>query len=201
MIKFILASGSPRRRELLTAIGWEFEVIPSQSEEKPSESETPSELVMRLAREKAAEVAEKYPGRCVLGADTVVTIDGRVLGKPSSEREAAEMIAQLSGREHSVITGVALIAPDGRLLNEYEETVVTFRDLSKDEIDAYISRGESMDKAGAYAIQGYGALLVEGIKGCFFNVVGLPLRRVGKMFEEMGITLSQQWRNSDDQIQ
>ncbi|MCF0247144.1 MAG: septum formation inhibitor Maf [Synergistes sp.] len=201
MIKFILASGSPRRRELLTAIGWEFEVIPSQSEEKLSESETPSELVMRLAREKAAEVAEKYPGRCVLGADTVVTIDGRVLGKPSSEREAAEMIAQLSGREHSVITGVALIASDGRLINEYEETVVTFRDLSKDEIDAYISRGESMDKAGAYAIQGYGALLVEGIKGCFFNVVGLPLRRVGKMFEEMGITLSQQWRNSDDQIQ
>ena len=201
MIKFILASGSPRRRELLTAIGWEFEVIPSQSEEKLSESETPSELVMRLAREKAAEVAERYPGRCVLGADTVVTIDGRVLGKPSSEREAAEMIAQLSGREHSVITGVALIASDGRLINEYEETVVTFRDLSKDEIDAYISRGESMDKAGAYAIQGYGALLVEGIKGCFFNVVGLPLRRVGKMFEEMGITLSQQWRNSDDQIQ
>lgn len=191
--KIILASGSPRRRELLAGLGWNFEVIPPQVDEKKIDGEPPAELVKRLAEEKASSVASRFLGNWVLGADTVVALEGRILGKPNSEGEAAEMIAELSGRTHSVFTGVALIAPDGRKLINAEETRVTFRPLEKEDILAYIALGESMDKAGAYAIQERGRLLAERIDGCYFNVVGLPLFRVSQMFAEMGIALSEQW--------
>ena len=191
--KIILASGSPRRRELLAGLGWNFEVIPPQVDEKKIDGEPPAELVKRLAEEKASSVASRFLGNWVLGADTVVALEGRILGKPNSEGEAAEMIAELSGRTHSVFTGVALIAPDGRKLINAEETRVTFRPLEKEDILAYIALGESMDKAGAYAIQERGTLLAERIDGCYFNVVGLPIFRVSQMFAEMGIALSEQW--------
>lgn len=191
--KIILASGSPRRRELIAGLGWNFEVIPPQVDEKKIDGEPPAELVKRLAEEKASSVASRFLGNWVLGADTVVALEGRILGKPNSEGEAAEMIAELSGRTHSVFTGVALIAPDGRKLINAEETRVTFRPLEKEDILAYIALGESMDKAGAYAIQERGTLLAERIDGCYFNVVGLPLFRVSQMFAEMGIALSEQW--------
>ena len=191
--KIILASGSPRRRELLAGLGWNFEVIPPQVDEKKIDGEPPAELVKRLAEEKASSVASRFLGNWVLGADTVVALEGRILGKPNSEGEAAEMIAELSGRTQSVFTGVALIAPDGRKLINAEETRVTFRPLGKEDILAYIALGESMDKAGAYAIQERGTLLAERIDGCYFNIVGLPLFRVSQMFAEMGIALSEQW--------
>ena len=196
--KIILASGSPRRRELLAGLGWNFEVIPPQVDEKKIDGEPPAELVKRLAEEKASSVASRFLGNWVLGADTVVALEGRILGKPNSEGEAAEMIAELSGRTHSVFTGVALIAPDGRKLINAEETRVTFRPLEKEDILAYIALGESMDKAGAYAIQERGTLLAERIDGCYFNVVGLPLFRVSQMFAEMGIALSEQWEIYND---
>ena len=206
MIKnIVLASGSPRRRELLAGLGWEFRVEPSLITETKPEGETPAHLVKRLAFEKASEVAGRFPGNWVVGADTVVAIDGMILGKPKDEAEAKSMLRRLAGETHSVFTGVALIAPDGRSLSETEETKVTFRPLSDDEISASVacrSRfkrhsvcGESMDKAGAYAIQGRGTLLASRIEGCYFNVVGLPLFLLSRMFASMGAPLSAQWGN------
>ena len=191
----ILASGSPRRRELLAGLGWNFTIVPSLIDEKEAAGESPDCLVRRLADEKASDVAARFPGNWVLGADTVVAVDGRILGKPRGEAESAAMITELSGRTHSVFTGVALLAPDGRKLIRAEETRVTFRPLSEADVAAYIAQGESLDKAGAYAIQGKGTLLVERVEGCYFNVVGLPLFCVSKMFAELGITLAEQWRN------
>lgn len=189
----ILASGSPRRRELLSALGWHFKVIPSQAAEVKKAGELPADMVCRLASLKARDVAQRFPGNWVLGADTVVASDGVILGKPHDEAEACSMIAALSGKSHSVFTGVALIAPDGRMLVKDEETRVTFRTLTVEEISAYVGCGESLDKAGAYAVQGYGMLLAERIEGCYFNVVGLPISLVSKMFAELGVTLSMQW--------
>lgn len=196
--KLILASGSPRRRELLAGLGWDFEVIPSKIDEKTKAGEPPAALVKRLADEKASDVASRCSGNWVLGADTVVAVDDKILGKPRSVEEAAAMIEELSGRTHSVFTGVALLAPDGRRLVRAEETRVTFRRLSKEDIDAYIALGESMDKAGGYAVQERGTLLAERIDGCYFNVVGLPLFCVSQMFADMGIALSAQWRDKDE---
>ena len=196
MIKdLILASGSPRRRELLAGLGWEFRVEPSLITETKPEGEAPAHLVKRLAFEKASEVASRFPGNWVVGADTVVSIDGMILGKPKDEVEAKSMLRRLAGETHSVFTGVALIAPDGRSLSETEETKVTFRPLSDEEISAYVACGESMDKAGAYAIQGRGTLLASRVDGCYFNVVGLPLFLLSRMFASMGAPLSAQWRN------
>ncbi|MDY2985066.1 MAG: Maf family protein [Synergistes jonesii] len=191
----ILASGSPRRRELLSHVCRDFEVVPSNMVEKEAGSAPPAEYVKMLADEKASEVASRFPSRWVVGADTVVASEGKILGKPADEREAAAMLRALSGRAHSVFTGVALIAPDGGKNVCAEETRVFFRPLSDDDIRAYVALGESADKAGAYAIQGSGALLAERIEGCYFNVVGLPLSRLSKMFEEMGVPLAAQWRD------
>ncbi len=196
MIKnIILASGSPRRRELLAGLGWSFRVEPSHVNESRLGGETPAQLVERLACEKAAEVSSRFSGSWVIGADTVVSIDGAVLGKPGGKAEAEAMLRLLSGRTHSVFTGVALFAPDGLHSSAAEETKVTFRALNDGEIEAYADCGESFDKAGAYAIQGRGTLLVSRIDGCYFNVVGLPLFLLSGMFEEMGVPLSVQWRN------
>lgn len=196
MIKnIVLASGSPRRRELLAGLGWSFRVEPPRVVEKIIDGEEPAVMVKRLAFEKASEVASRFPGEWVIGADTVVSIDGAVLGKPRDGACAAAMLRRLSGAVHSVFTGVALISPDGGSISEAEETKVTFRELTEDEIAAYVACGESMDKAGAYAIQGRGTLLARHIDGCYFNVVGLPLFLLSRMFAGMGVPLASQWGN------
>ena len=182
----ILASQSPRRRELLGQMGFSFTVRPAKGEELPHPELTPAQLVEELARQKALEVsAEAASDDVVVAADTVVAIDGVVLGKPRDKAHAAEMLSALSGREHTVYTGVAVKRGE-TLLVEHETTQVRFRPLTEREIDLYIQTGEPMDKAGSYGIQGYGALLVEGIRGDYFNVVGLPICRLGRMLAQVG---------------
>ena len=182
----ILASQSPRRRELLGQMGFSFTVRPAKGEELPHPELTPAQLVEELARQKALEVsAEAEADDVVVAADTVVAIDGKVLGKPHDKVHAAQMLSALSGREHPVYTGVAVTRGE-KLLVEHEATQVRFRPLTEREIDLYIQTGEPMDKAGSYGIQGYGALLVEGIRGDYFNVVGLPICRLGRMLAQVG---------------
>ena len=182
----ILASQSPRRRELLGQMGFSFTVRPAKGEELPHPELTPAQLVEELARQKALEVsAEAETDDVVVAADTVVAIDGKVLGKPHDKVHAAQMLSALSGREHTVYTGVAVKRGE-TLLVEHEATQVRFRPLTEREIDLYIQTGEPMDKAGSYGIQGYGALLVEGIRGDYFNVVGLPICRLGRMLAQVG---------------
>ena len=182
----ILASQSPRRRELLGQMGFSFTVRPAKGEELAHPELTPAQLVEELARQKALEVsAEAEADDVVVAADTVVAIDGKVLGKPHDKVHAAQMLSALSGREHTVYTGVAVKRGE-TLLVEHEATFVRFRPLTQREIDLYIQTGEPMDKAGSYGIQGYGALLVEGIRGDYFNVVGLPICRLGRMLAQVG---------------
>lgn len=186
----ILASASPRRRQLLEMLGVEgLRIIPAAGEEKPVPGAGPEETVKALALAKARETAFKAkPGDVVIAADTIVWLDGRILGKPASESEARDMLARLSGREHTVYTGVAVMS-DGRTLCECEKTLVRFRPLSDEEIAAYVATGEPMDKAGAYGAQGRASLFVEGIQGDFFNVMGLPVCRLGKMLLELDVKL------------
>lgn len=185
-MEIILASQSPRRRELLGQMGFSFTVRPARGEELPHPELTPAQLVEELARQKALEVsAEAEADDVVVAADTVVAIDGKVLGKPHDKVHAAQMLSALSGREHTVYTGVAVKRGE-TLLVEHEATQVRFRPLTQREIDLYIQTGEPMDKAGSYGIQGYGALLVEGIRGDYFNVVGLPICRLGRMLAQVG---------------
>lgn len=183
----ILASGSPRRRQLLEQIGLTFVVRSSDVDESVSPGLTPAQVVESLsARKGEAVAAEAAPGDLVLSADTVVALDGAILGKPRDRAEAEAMLTALSGRTHQVYTGVTLLQ-DGRRLTEHEVTAVTFRPLSPEEIAAYVSTGEPMDKAGAYGIQGLGALLVERLEGDYFNVMGLPLCRLGEMLAQFGV--------------
>ena len=187
-MSIILASQSPRRRELLGQMGISnFIIRPAQGEEKADPGLSPAQLVEALSLQKGLEVAASAaPGDIVISADTVVAVDGRVLGKPHSRKEAAAMLASLSGRAHTVYTGVT-VCRDGKALTEHEATAVRFRPLTAGEIDAYVATGEPMDKAGAYGIQGYGALLVEGIEGDYSNVVGLPVCRLGRMLARFGV--------------
>ncbi|MBQ3510307.1 MAG: septum formation inhibitor Maf [Peptococcaceae bacterium] len=187
----ILASASPRRRELLRQIGADFEVEVSNAQEIIDDSLSPEEMVQRLALQKATAVAGNHTDGLVLGSDTVVVSDQRLLGKPATEEEAAEMLRSLSGRWHQVMTAVALVDASGEREPwvSVEKTGVKFRNLSEEDIAAYIATGESMDKAGSYGIQGYGALLVEKIEGCYFNVVGLPLQRVAAGLRNWGMNL------------
>ena len=162
-------------------------VIPARGDEVPPGDAPPDEIVKTLSRAKALEVAEhRAAGDVVIGADTIVWLSGRMLGKPHSAAEAAEMLRSLSGRAHEVWTGVCVVRGE-ELLNEAERTRVYFRPLSEREIAAYIATGEPMDKAGAYGIQGYGCLLVEGITGDYFNVVGLPVCRLGRILARFGV--------------
>ena len=185
----ILASGSPRRRQLLEQIGLTFVVRSSDVDESVSPGLTPAQVVESLsARKGEAVAAEAVPGDLVLSADTVVALDGAILGKPRDRAEAEAMLTALSGRTHQVYTGVTLLQ-DGRRLTGHEVTAVTFRPLSPEEIAAYVSTGEPMDKAGAYGIQGLGALLVERLEGDYFNVMGLPLCRLGRMLAAAGVRL------------
>ena len=184
----ILASQSPRRRELLGQMGIsDFIIRPARGEEKAAPGLSPARLVEALSLQKGLEVAASAaPGDIVISADTVVAVDGRVLGKPHSREEAAAMLASLSGRTHTVYTGVT-VCRDGDALTEHEATAVRFRALTPGEIAAYVATGEPMDKAGAYGIQGCGALLVEGIEGDYSNVVGLPVCRLGRMLARFGV--------------
>lgn len=185
-MKLILASRSPRRRELLGRMGLEFTVVTPQIDEDAFTAPDPAALVSLLSREKAMAVAGTCPEALVIAADTVVVLDGAVLGKPRDQAEAQEMLAALSGRSHAVYTGVT-VCRGGRAVTGAERTEVTFRALTPEEIRRYVATGEPMDKAGAYGIQGLGSLLVEGIRGDYFNVVGLPVCRLGRMLADFGV--------------
>jgi septum formation protein len=179
MSPFILASQSPRRKILLRQIGIKFKVLPADLTEIIQPLQTPQENAKRLALEKAMDVASRVRKGIVIGADTIVVIDRKILGKPRSKDEAKKMLRTLSGREHSVFTGFALVdAESKKYTAAVEETRVRFRKLQNAEIDAYVESGAPMDKAGSYGIQDdYGAVFVEKITGCFYNVVGFPLTR------------------------
>ena len=182
----ILASQSPRRRELLTLIGIPHEVRPMDIDESYLAGEHPRAHCERLAREKAAIVARVEPEAVVIGSDTIVVVDGDVLGKPRNEAHAAEMLARLSGRSHVVMTAVA-VQWRGVELSAVEEVDVTFHPLTGDEIDAYIATREPMDKAGAYGIQGFGATIVQRVDGDYFAVMGLPLQRMVRLMASLGV--------------
>lgn len=183
--KVVLASSSPRRRDLLDLIGISHDVRPADVDESIQPGESPSEYAERLAREKAEAIAGDGTD-IVIGADTVVVIDGRVLGKPVNDQQAEAMLESLGGRTHTVVTAVAVVV-DGRTSSGVEEVVVTFRRLTADEITSYVATGEPMDKAGAYGIQGFGATIVERIEGDYFAVMGLPLVRLVRLLAERGI--------------
>lgn len=187
--QIILASASPRRKELLLQAQIPFVVRPSEVDEEAVELYgSPAKKAETLAYLKARDVSGKISEGLVLGADTVVVLEDEIFGKPQNEADAFNMLTRLSGREHSVITGVALIdSGTGKVETGCEETKVKFAELSPAEINYYISTGEPQGKAGAYAVQGMGALLVEGIQGCYANVVGLPLMKLRRMLEEFGI--------------
>lgn len=182
----ILASASPRRSELLTQAGFHFRVQPANIPEDPAPGEDPIAYVTRLAREKAQSVFARLTetDSTVLGADTTVTLDDLILGKPDSPADAARMLRLLSGRTHRVITGVSLVTHQ-RILTAAEITAVRFNSLSSAEIEAYVHSGEPLDKAGAYAIQGRAARWIPSIHGCYFNVVGLPIALVTSLLEAL----------------
>ena len=181
--RLILASGSPRRRELLDKFGIDYEILPAQGEESAPPELTPGERVKALAAQKAEEVAHRVndPAAVILAAETLVELDGEVLGKPGASERARAMLRALSGREHRVWSGVC-IREGERILAESECTAVRFRALSDAEIEAYIATGEPMDKAGAYALQGGYAKHIQGICGDYYNVVGLP---IGRLYQEL----------------
>jgi septum formation protein len=179
MEPLVLASSSPRRAEILRAVGWDFETCPADVDESLRAGESAEDYVRRLAAEKAGAVAARRLFGLVLGADTTVVVGGEILGKPRDEEEARSMLRRLSGRWHEVLTGVALVrAETGRAVVGMERTRVRFAETSAEEIDWHVRTGELLDKAGAYAIQGRAALFIEAIEGDYWNVVGLPVRLV-----------------------
>lgn len=186
--RLILASGSPRRRELLTQAGYIFDVEPANVDETPHAGESPAQYVERLACEKAAAIlardARGHEPLLVLGADTTVVCDGEILGKPEDAEEARAMLQKLSGRTHQVLTGLA-VAISERTSSGVESTEVTFSDIPRVELAAYCATREPLDKAGAYGIQGYAARWIPRIEGCYFNVMGLPIARVVKLLRDV----------------
>jgi septum formation protein len=187
-MKLILASASPRRAEILRNAGIQFSVLSSAVDETGVPGESPQDLVRRLALAKAELVAARAVGPAiVIAADTIVALEGAILGKPRTSEDARQMLAKLSGRTHTVMTGVSLVRlPDVERREFIETTQVHFASISKEEIAKYLSSGEPFDKAGAYAIQGLGGRFVPRIDGCYFNVVGLPLARLCKELAELG---------------
>ncbi|HEX3010468.1 MAG TPA: Maf family protein [Syntrophomonadaceae bacterium] len=190
MKPIILASQSPRRKELLARLGLVFTTIPANIDEEMTSSQYPQTAVQEIAFQKAKYVSELVNDGLIISADTVVVWKDNVLGKPADQKNAFEMLKMLSGQEHQVITGLCLWdVASGRYELESEMTVVHFRRLTDKEIKNYVSTGEPMDKAGAYGIQGLGSMLVDRIEGCYYNVVGLPLTRLYLMMEHYGINL------------
>ncbi len=185
-VRVILASQSPRRRELLTLIGVRHEVRPADIDESQFPDEPPVPHCERLAREKAHKLAVLHPEAVVIAADTIVVLDGELLGKPVDAADARRILGRLAGRTHTVHTAIA-VARDGRTVSAVESVEVTFRALDAEEIAAYVATGEPMDKAGAYGIQGYGATIVERIAGDYFSVMGLGLRRLVALLEAVGL--------------
>lgn len=180
----ILASKSPRRIELMTLAGFDFISVPALKDENIPDGTSPSDAVLMLSHQKAQEIAEKYPTDTVIGADTVVALGNEIMGKPKDEQAAFDMLKKLSGKTHTVLTGVCVISPD-KQINFYEKTEVEFYPLGDDEIRQYISSGEPMDKAGAYGIQEKGAMFVKRINGDFYNVVGLPVARLARELKSL----------------
>lgn len=181
----VLASASPRRSEILERLGFEFETLPTGVDENSIECADHARFAILAAERKADAARRARPGATIIAADTIVVCGEARLGKPADEADAASMLRALSGRTHEVVTGVAVVAPDGRRLAEAERTAVRFRVLSEDEVARYVRTGEPFGKAGAYAIQGYAAPFVERIDGCYFNVVGLPVRLLFDMLARL----------------
>lgn len=180
----ILASASPRRKEILGNTKLKFSIIKSDIDEVICEKESPAQAVMRLAFEKCMDIASKNESALVIGADTIVVLDDKILGKPKDENEAYEMIKRLSNNTHQVITGISLInLENNKKIIDYVVSNVKFKKLSQEDIIDYIKTKESLDKAGAYGIQGYGAMLVEEIHGDYFNIVGLPISRLSDLLK------------------
>ena len=184
-MNIILASASPRRKEILENANVKFKIMASSIEELTLDSESPCQMVMRLAFEKGIDIASRQKSDLVISADTIVVLDNTILGKPKDEIEARKMITSLSGRTHQVITGISLINLDNnKKIIDYVISKVKFKKLSEEDINDYIRTRESLDKAGAYGIQGYGALLVEEIQGDYFNIVGLPISRLSDLLKK-----------------
>ena len=186
-MKLILASSSPRRKELLKQIGLRFEVVPGGVDEKIKDGENPVEYALRLAEEKALDVANKSRDSWVIAADTIVLVDGEILGKPAGKQDAHQMLLKLSGKEHRVITGFCILnTGNGESVKDSVETTVTFKELTEEEIRGYIKTKEPFDKAGGYAIQGKGSFMIREIKGSYTNVIGLPICEVVEALERVG---------------
>jgi septum formation protein len=190
MKNIVLASASPRRQELLRQLGLEFKIDGRSKEDPPIAGLEPSEFVKKLSLEKAVLIHKFHPNSLIIAADTIGVVSGRIIGKPRSYDDARAMLTLLSGKPHTVFTGFTILdTATNRALSKSVATTVYFKKLSAEEINAYIATGEPMDKAGAYAIQGRGALLVERIEGDYFNVVGLPLFALGEALKEFGVKI------------
>lgn len=184
----ILASSSPRRRDLLSSLGLQFQVVIPEIREIPSPHETARDFALRVAEKKALIVGDQFPQAWVIGADTVVVLEGEILGKPQDRDDAKRMLQQLANREHIVVTGYVLVnVADGKKAGGVEETRVKIDSLEEREIDWYVNTGEPLDKAGGYAIQGKGAFMVEWIEGSYTNVVGFPLCQIMRLLKDAGI--------------
>jgi septum formation protein len=190
-MKFILASSSPRREQLLKSLVVQFTIVKPTAEESDGDGSPPEEVVKANSEAKARSVAEHCTGDClILGADTLVFLEGKALGKPRDIAEARKMLRALSGRQHFVYTGLTLIElSTGVVLTDFERTAVTFRQLSDSDIDLYLQAVSPLDRAGAYTVEGVGSLLVERFEGCYFNVVGLPLVKLDEMLRTLGVNL------------
>ncbi|NLF48845.1 MAG: septum formation inhibitor Maf [Acholeplasmataceae bacterium] len=184
MSKFILASNSPRRKELMELIGWEYEIITANIEENVDPELNPEEAVTELAFQKALAVFRHHKDKVVLGFDTLVYTDGKIYGKPKDAQEARRMLKELAGKTHAVVTGVAIMT-QAKSKSFFTKTLVTFYPMSDKEIEEYVATGEPLDKAGAYAIQGVGSRFVETIQGDYFTIVGMPIARLYQELKEM----------------
>ena len=183
-MRYILASASPRRRELFSLICPDFEVIVSAADESSVRADSPSELCMELASLKCHAVAEEHPDSVVIGADTIVCVDGEILGKPADRDDAERMLRMLSGRSHHVLTGLCICSYGKTVCTDFSDTEVVFKELTDEEIEEYIDSGDPFDKAGAYGIQNGAARFCRKIDGDFFNVVGLPVNRLYELLRE-----------------
>ena len=190
MIPIILASASPRRQELLASLGLSFEIKISDVDESMDEQLSPAQQVEQLAERKATAVAAQLNQGLVIGADTLVVLNQSVLGKPADRQEAMEMIKRLQGRSHEVFTGLAVIdAATDKTVVTHQVTAVRFKPMTAEEIERYVDTGESYDKAGAYAVQGKASIFIDSIRGCYFNIVGLPVAKLADVLKLFGVQI------------